>query len=217
MLATAVVVQPHLSCPAPCACACVCVCARECACFFFEFSISFGILAQFQLSSGFCSPVPCVGTFLWNAAMKGKKPPCKRFDDFPHAAAPPTTNFQQPTATTTTPSDSQRQGTIWWLRFSLTLTLLYRSRSCSFSGSSFFFVFGRLMMMFVAVCVCICHARHINLGEWHAWRLTERDYRVFSLPMPTREPRPTGSHWVPQCATVCGKLFVVSHCRWALP
>lgn len=48
-----------------------------------------------------------------------------------------------------------------------------------------------LMMMFVGVCVCVRHGgRHINLGEWHAWRLTERDYRVFALPDTDPDPSP---------------------------
>lgn len=134
----------------------------------------------------------------------------------PHHQPPPIANNQQPTRTTTTtgtttPSDSQRQGTLWWPRFSLCLSLFAPSSSFSFILCLFFF-FGLLMMMFVAVCVCICHARHINLGEWHAWRLTERDYRVFSLPMPTRDPRPTASHRVPQSATECHSLRQVLCC-----
>lgn len=76
-----------------------------------------------------------------------------------------------------------------------------------------------LMMMFVGVCVCVRHGgRHINLGEWHAWRLTERDYRVFALPdtSPDSGPGPVTdpAQWQTQRQTLNQRQPEVpsSHC-----
>lgn len=112
-------------------CLSVCVCVFPCVCVHVFVFIQFQFLAQFQLSFAFCSPDTNVGTFLWNAEMKGKKPPCKRFDDFPHAAVATTTtarpipfSFPPPKAgsygncsnnnNSCSSENKKRQGTLWW-------------------------------------------------------------------------------------------------------
>jgi len=137
--------------------------------------------------------------------MKGKKwkkkPPCQRFDDFPLVPPPPI------------------------------LPLLPLGTGFLVLG----YTTGLLPLPLPPLwwwCLPVFgHGGHINLGEWHAWRLSERDYRLLS-PIPWPNPIPILSSQSPTHTLTTSFMLLLfgwpgqrrrlpllsaPRCNWAFP